>query len=274
MLAELWVCDKAAAMLTKFWRAGAESLKLPMDEVLDQALQGAHPVGVALTHGQFEVLRQMSREGKLAPGDLEHADARGHTPLHRAAASGRAEAIRCIMELTNLRRDMVVAKDIDDRNLFHHAAISGGGAQCIKEVTTVVSTHGYEHDCAEMLDHLDRWKWSPLHLAIDQEDPKCVIALIEAGATIRLPMGSQRMTDEAIALVPLPTPSEVDGRSWVIARCSLPVAGEVVFTTKAGEKFVNIDTDNCVFGPTPLDLAKRIGTFEAELLQRLRPEAS
>eukprot|EP00928_Gymnodinium_smaydae_P040185 TRINITY_DN2729_c0_g1_i4.p1 TRINITY_DN2729_c0_g1~~TRINITY_DN2729_c0_g1_i4.p1 ORF type:complete len:1699 (+),score=289.52 TRINITY_DN2729_c0_g1_i4:3898-8994(+) len=265
VLADCLGCNNAANFFRDHWRQWADRLDLPADTLVQEAARGADPLGIIASRGLAGLLQDLYAAGEFRACDFRRPDAQGRTPLHRAARSGSAEALRAVADLGQITVGDLRARDLKGRNLLHHVARSGDG-RCAKLVCQLLEQHNIdEHDGDDsdaVLDAEDGWLRTPAHVAAAADHGEVLEVLWEAHALLDHEMGPRKLEDGAVAFAPL------DTGELAFLRCHVN-GGTVTAVSEKGDRFTNIDLRGGVFGPTPLELATKLGCTSAiEVLNR------
>ncbi|KAK3136128.1 hypothetical protein QOZ80_5BG0428480 [Eleusine coracana subsp. coracana] len=153
-------------------------------DVNSRSAEGDTPVFIATTEGHLPVLRYLLDRG----GDPAMPDARGVTPLHRAAKNGPCDAVRLLLNKG------VPVEPLANRWTPLHFAITGRQFQALK----ILLDHGADPD------RINHNLCTPVMMGISLRSLECIKMLVQAGADVNstTPYGQTALTHAVDACLP------------------------------------------------------------------------
>lgn len=215
------------------------------------------------------LLKELIASQVVAPEELLIQDMRGRTCMHRAAASGQADALFAVKELSGATHEDVETTDIQGRNVLHHAVLSDD-AETVRLAAKIIPRPPDE------LAKGDNWHMTPVHLAASINGLDAIKVLMEMGVPMDRHLGPTKLEDGSVVLVqPKPrltandsmtsmnntnvtiNPEEEEKLPWQLAMVR-GVAGSDVTVKFPGGKEQKVPIERCEAAPTPLVLAEKL----------------
>lgn len=241
-------------------------------QMREEALKGARPMGALLmvkSEAHAVLLKELIASQVVAPEELLIQDMRGRTCMHRAAASGQADALFAVKELSGATHEDVETTDIQGRNVLHHAVLSDD-AETVRLAAKIIPRPPDE------LAKGDNWHMTPVHLAASINGLDAIKVLMEMGVPMDRHLGPTKLEDGSVVLVqPKPrltandsmtsmnntnvtiNPEEEEKLPWQLAMVR-GVAGSDVTVKFPGGKEQKVPIERCEAAPTPLVLAEKL----------------
>lgn len=238
----------------------------------EEALKGARPMGALLmvkSEAHAVLLKELMASQVITSEELLIQDMRGRTCMHRAAASGQADALLAVKELSGATHEDVETTDIQGRNVLHHAVLSDD-AETVRLAAKIIPRP------PEELAMGDSWHMTPVHLAASINGLDAIKVLMELGVPMDRHLGPMKLEDGSVVLVqPKPrltandsmtsmnntnvtiNPEEDAPLPWQLAMVR-GVAGSDVTVKFPGGKEQKVPIERCEAAPTPQVLAEKM----------------
>ncbi|CAE8613151.1 unnamed protein product [Polarella glacialis] len=236
------------------------------EEMEADAREGALPAGfLASVNGgdgatPAAIIKQLVSKGVLKEKEFLSRDVLGRSALLRAAGSGRAEVLSCVIALATPSNADIEALDLTGRGLLHYAAMSNNA----DTVRTAVKSF---HRPPQQLGDKDSWGCSPAHLAVELENVDALQALITLGVPVNEHAGPHvKLEIGAIVLV---RPLEKED-SWQLGLVRDRGAEHLKIKYRGGKEEGYVDFDRCCVAPTPLVLAEKLRGHQDTCVAKLR----
>lgn len=239
----------------------------------EEALKGSRPIGALLTvksEGHAPLLKELITTEVITAEELLIQDMRGRNCLHRAAASGQADALFAVKELSGATHEDLETTDLQGRNVLHHAVLSDD-AETVRLAARLIPRP------AEELVMGDTWHMTPVHLAASINGLDAIKVLMELGVPMDRQMGPTTLGDGSVVLVQ-PKARLMDSMSSAMTNSNLTInidaeedtplpwqlamvrgiAGSDLTVKFPGGKEQKVPIERCEAAPTPQVLAEKL----------------
>lgn len=261
MLARKLGQQGAEAVLSEVWQNVAEELQIPFVEIMEDAWVGAVPAGVAAAHGRMERFKALCERGEMKAEDVMQPDSQGLTALHRAAGSGSAKSVEMVAELIphEVLKSAVNAVDLHGLTVAHHSVLAGDDPSCMRAVVRMVRrAFNRNEEVMRFFSLQDGMHRQLTHIAASRNYTEILSRLHEEGLLFSRPMGPTELCEGAAVLCPCDPVYRLAHVKSFVGMAPSRITIEFEDDHFEAEVFL----EGCVFGPTPLQIAVKLGLRE------------